>query len=72
MNRQIHELINMKARKMELEVELGTSEIDIRHLSYLQLRDIDHDFETGVNPAIMLDMVNRTIELDEAIIHDRH
>lgn len=72
MNRQIHELINMKARKIELEVELGTSNIDIRHLSSGQLRTIDYDYECGIETSDTLERVNQTILIDEKIILKRH
>lgn len=72
MNKQIHELINMKARKLELEVELGTSNIDIRHLSSTQLRDMDYDYECGIDTNIMLEMVEQVISDDETVIHSRH
>lgn len=72
MNREIHELINMKARKEELEVELGTSTLDEGHLSHLQRLHIEKDQRRGVDTDVLLEMVNLTIKSDEWIIHNRH
>lgn len=68
MKHVIHELINMKARKIELEVELGISTVDIRHLSSQQIRHIDEDLERKYNSAALLNMVNQIIKRDETII----
>jgi len=72
MNRTIHELINMKARKVEIELELGTSQIDVRHLSSQQIQQIDRDIEHHYNPAVVLEMINKTIKYDENLIKSRH
>ncbi|MCH4889839.1 hypothetical protein EZV73_19805 [Acidaminobacter sp. JC074] len=72
MNRTIHELINMKARKIELELELGTSTVDVRHLSSQQLMHINRDYDHQYNPKVLLDMVNETIHNDEQTILNRH
>ena len=62
----------MKARKIELELELGISTVDVRHLSSQQIRHIDEDLEQKYNSAVLLDMVNQTIRRDETIIMKRH
>jgi len=72
MNTTIHELINMKARKVEVEVELGISDIDIRHLSSKQIKRIDQDIEHHYDPRVMLEMIETTIQNDEKIIFNRH
>jgi len=72
MNTTIHELINMKARKVEVEVELGISDIDIRHLSSKQIKRIDQDIEHHYDPKVMLEMIETTIQNDEKIIFNRH
>ncbi len=72
MNKTIHELINMKARKIELELEMGTSTTDVRHLTSMQLRHINDDLDHAYNPAVMLEMVNKTIRYDENKIRRRH
>jgi len=72
MNTTIHELINMKARKVEVEVELGISDIDIRHLSSKQIKRIDQDIEHHYDPRVMLEMIETTIHNDEKIIFNRH
>ena len=72
MNKAIHELINMKARKVELELELGTSNVDVRHLSSQQIRNIDTDIEHHYNASVLLEMVNKTISNDEQVIKSRH
>lgn len=72
MNREIHELINMKARRIELEVELGTSDLTNWQLSNLQRQHIQEDLRRQVNSQILMEMVNETIEADESIILSRH
>ena len=72
MNITIHELINMKARQIELELELGTSTVDVRHLSSQQLMHINRDYDHRYNPQVLLDMVKKTIHNDEQIILNRH
>ncbi|MBI9012662.1 MAG: hypothetical protein JEZ08_10575 [Clostridiales bacterium] len=72
MNTTIHELINMKARKIEVEIELGISDVDIRHLSSKQIKRIDQDLEHHYDPRVMLEMIETTIRTDEQIIANRH
>lgn len=72
MNTTIHELINMKARKVEVEIELGVSDVDIRHLSSKQIKRIDQDLEHHYDPRVMLEMIETTIHADEQIIINRH
>jgi hypothetical protein len=72
MNREIHELINMKARKEELEVELGTSHVDIRHLSSQQRHHIEEDMQREFDPVVILERVNLKIRRDENAIARRH
>ena len=68
MNREIHELINMKARKEELEVELGTSHVDIRQ----QRHHIEEDMQREFDPVVILERVNLKIRRDENAIARRH
>jgi hypothetical protein len=62
----------MKARKIELELEMGTSTTDVRHLTSMQLRHINADLEHAYNPAVLLDMIKQTIIYDENKIRRRH
>lgn len=72
MNKEIHELINMKERRQELEVELGTSNIQVDHLSHRQMLHIEQDTGHSRNTTVLLDMVNQTIQQDEQTIQHRH
>ena len=72
MNREIHELINMKSRREELEVECGNSKVLQGHLSTQQILHIEKDLQHEFYPEIVLEMVNSTISIDENIIFDRH
>lgn len=72
MNKIIHELINMKARKEELEVEMGSRRVEDSHLASMQKRHIEEDARRNRNPEIILDAVNQKIRDDERRIRGRH
>ena len=64
--------INMKSRKEELEVELGISDMNDSNLSNQQVFHIEKDFRRAINPNLVLEIVNLTIQADENIICGRH
>lgn len=68
----IHELINMKARRQEVEVSLGISNIENKHLSKMQIDHIKHDEKYHQNSFTMLNHLNNAIKTDEWIIRNRH
>ncbi|MBI9010919.1 MAG: hypothetical protein JEZ08_01715 [Clostridiales bacterium] len=70
--KEIHELINMKARRLEIEMVLGISNIDKSHLSKSQVDHITHEKRYNQNPFTMLNHLNNAIKTDEWIIKNRH
>lgn len=70
-HKEIHELINMKERRLELEVALGISDIDQDHLSKLQIDHIKHELKYNQNPFTMLNHLNNAIKTDEWYIKNR-
>lgn len=69
---EIHELINMKAKRLEIEIALGVSNIGQEHLSKLQFDHIKHEQRYNQNPFTMLNHLNNAIKTDEWIIKNRH
>ncbi|MCD4713443.1 MAG: hypothetical protein K8R73_09200 [Clostridiales bacterium] len=72
MNKTIHELINMKSRKEELEIEMGNRRVEDSHLASIQKRHIEEDARRNMDPEIMLDAVNEKIREDERRIRKQH
>ena len=72
MNKIIHELINMKSRKEELEVEMGKRRVEDSHLASIQKRHIEEDARRNMDPEIMLDAVNEKIREEERRIRKQH
>lgn len=72
MDKTIHELINMKARREELELEIGTPRIDYKHMATLQKRRIAEDAQAGIDPWVLLELVNERIRRDEVEIKRHH
>lgn len=68
-NSEIHDLINLKARRLEIEVGLGISNIEMSHLSKAQVDRINHDHNTQFSA---LNKLNNVIKTDERIIYSRH
>lgn len=71
-NNEIHDLINLKARRLEIEVGLGISNIDKNHLSKVQLNHIKHNLHHNTNPFTILNHLNTAIKTDEWLIQKRH
>lgn len=71
-NNEIHDLINLKARRLEIEVGLGISNINKTHLSKKQVDHINHDLRHNTNPFTMLNHLNSAIKTDEWVIQKRH
>jgi len=71
-NKEIHELINLKERRLEVEVELGVSSVDDSHLTKMQVEQINHDLRCDNYSFEKLNRLNQVIQEDEQIICDRH
>lgn len=71
-NNEIHDLINLKARRLEIEVGLGISNINKTHLSKKQVDHINHDLSYNTKPFTMLNHLNNAIKIDEWVIQKRH
>lgn len=69
---EIHDLINLKARRLEIEVGLGISNIENSHLSRAQVDHIHHDDEDSKTQFSILNHLNNIIRTDELIIYNRH
>ena len=72
MNREIHELINLKALRLEIEVGLGISNVFEDHLSKSQLNHIRRYQKYTKQQFKMLNRLNHAISIDESIITKRH
>ena len=72
MNREIHELINLKALRLELEVGLGISCFNEDHLNKTQLNHISKYQKYRKQQFKMLNRLNHAIDIDERIIEKRH
>ncbi len=59
----IHDLINSKARRLEIEVGLGISNVENSHLSRAQLNHIHHDFEDSDTHFSTLNYLNTYVEV---------
>lgn len=71
-NKVIHELINLKERRLEVEVELGVSNIERSHLSRKQLEQISHDLKFNKSTFKELNCINQFIKSDEQILSYKH
>ncbi len=69
---EIHDLINLKARRLEIEVGLGISNIKNSHLSRAQVDHIHHDYKDSRTQFSILNHLNNVIKTDEQIIYSRH
>ena len=69
---EIHDLINLKARRLEIEVGLGISNIENSHLSRAQVDHIQHDYKDSRTQFSILNHLNNVIRTDELIIYNRH
>lgn len=69
---EIHDLINLKARRLEIEVGLGISNMDNSHLSKAQVDHIHHDYKDSRTQLSFLNYLNNVIRTDEQIIYNRH
>lgn len=60
----LDEIINLKLKRQELEVECGSKDHDMHLFTNRQIEDMEHDMEKR-NACVMLDAVNRKIREDE-------
>lgn len=64
----IHELINKKEKRFEIEVALGISAVNKNHLSKMQLDHIKRDKKHNQVSFKVLNQINNLIKLDENTI----
>lgn len=67
-NNEIHDLINLKARRLVIEVTLGISNINRAHLSKKEVDHIKHDLRHTTNLFTQLNHLNDAIQTDERVI----